>query len=112
MKRLVRIGIEAGFDGYMVQLNYRYDCLCRYCLQSFRDFLRGKYSPETLHDRFGIDNLATTFLDTTRGRGPGLVPAGRLGPGLMPAGLEAGDRPGPLAMEARQFTDESWKKEL
>jgi len=102
MKQLVRAGIEAGFDGYMVQFNYRYDCLCSYCQQSFRDFLAEKYSPETLRDRFGIDNVAKGFLDTTRGR------ENR----LLPSGWEAVDRPGPLAMEARQFTDESVKSAL
>jgi hypothetical protein len=99
MKQLVKVGIEAGFDGFMVQFNYRYECVCPYCQQAFRRFLAANHTPRFLRDRMGITDLSTALLDTTRGRGPDLVPPG----------FQADDRPGPLEMDARQFTSESVK---
>ena len=100
LKQMIKAGIEAGFDGYMVQVLFRDDCLCQYCQQGFRDFLAARYSADVLRDQFGIDDVAEALLDTTRGRGPAWVPTLK----------EADDRLGALAMAARQFTDESMKR--
>ena len=102
MKQLVKVGIDAGFDGFMVQFNYRYECVCPYCQQAFRRFLAANHTPRFLRDRMGISDLSTALLDTTRGRGPDFVAPG----------LQADDRPGPLEMDARQFTSESVKNAL
>src|SRR5579885_944511 len=102
MKQMVKAGIEAGFDGFMVQFNYRYECLCPYCRRAFRRFLLANHTPEFLRDRLGIADTAASLLDTTRGRGPDLVPAG----------VQADDHPGPLELEAWQFTSQSLKNTL
>ncbi|HYM12966.1 MAG TPA: hypothetical protein VEU62_19665 [Bryobacterales bacterium] len=102
MKQFVKAGIKAGFDGFMVQLNYRFDCLCPYCQQAFRRYLAANHSPQCLRDRLGISDPATALLDTTRGRAPDLVPAG----------AQENDQPGPLEMEAWQFTSESLRQAL
>jgi hypothetical protein len=97
MKQFVAAGIKAGFDGFMVQFNYRFECMCQYCQEAFRHYLSANHSPECLRDRLGIADPDKAILDTTRGRGPDLVPQG----------IQDCDQPGPLELEARQFTSES-----
>ena len=49
LKAMVRLGLETGFDGFMVQFpHWRGGCACSHCQQAFRDFLRARCSPEEL----------------------------------------------------------------
>ena len=58
LKTQVKVGIETGFDGFMVQFPYQNGpCACRYCQHRFRSFLARKYAPEVLDRRFGIRDL-------------------------------------------------------
>jgi hypothetical protein len=59
LKALTRRGIERGVDGYMINYFYRHDCHCRWCQQTFRDYLATRFTPEQLHEQFGIADLAT-----------------------------------------------------
>lgn len=102
LKQMVKAGIAMGFDGFMVQFSYRYDCQCRYCLRGFRQFLAANYGQRALADRMGIGEIATAFLDTTRGQSAGLAPPSAV----------AGHRLGPLDMAAHQFTHESVRSAL
>lgn len=102
MKQFVAAGIQAGFDGFMVQFNYRFECMCQYCQEAFRQYLTANHSSQYLRDRLGISDPATALLDTTRARGPDVVPAG----------IQECDQPGPLELEAWQFTSESVRRAL
>ena len=90
LKQMVRAGVEAGFDGFMVQFPHaRGDCACEYCQAKFREFLRGRYSPDVLRRKFGIRDLDRHVFEGTGPR-----------PGM----------PGPIDVEAREFAAISVKE--
>ncbi|MGO8737045.1 MAG: hypothetical protein ACLQVM_30130 [Terriglobia bacterium] len=103
LKQLVAAGIKAGFDGFMAQFNYRFACMCQHCQKAFRRHLSTNHSPECLRDRLGIADFDKAILDTTFGA------TGKRGGALdlAPQGTQECDQPGPLELEARQFTSES-----
>jgi hypothetical protein len=57
LKRWVRVGIDRGVDGFVVNYFYRHDCHCEHCVDGFRNYLRGRFSDDQLHD-LGIADLA------------------------------------------------------
>jgi hypothetical protein len=57
LKAWVRHGIRRGLDGFIVNYFYRHNCLCEHCQAAFRRYLRGRFRPEELRERFGIDDL-------------------------------------------------------
>lgn len=58
LKVWARRGIERGVDGYIINYFYRHNCLCHWCQDAFKEYLRGRYTPEQLRERFGIADLA------------------------------------------------------
>jgi len=60
LKAMVKSGIDAGFDGFMVQFPY-FDnrCVCPYCQAEFKKFLAARFTKEELAKECGIDNLET-----------------------------------------------------
>jgi len=84
LKAFVRTGIDAGFDGFMVQYSHaRGPCVCVYCQRKFRDFLAARHGADLA--RLGITNLTNTVFAFTTPR-PG--------------------RSEPLDLVAREFTEE------
>ena len=80
---MVKAGVDAGFDGFMVQFPHaRGPCACKHCQEKFRAFLRGRYSSEVLRRKFGINDLDQHIFECTGPR-----------PGM----------PGPIDLEAREF---------
>ena len=59
LKRWVRQGIRRGLDGFIANYFYRHDCLCEHCQTAFRAYLRGRFAPDALRERFGIADLDT-----------------------------------------------------
>ncbi|MHB0937326.1 MAG: hypothetical protein ACYC6A_13145 [Armatimonadota bacterium] len=59
LKQMVKAGIDAGFDGFMVQFPY-FDnrCVCPYCQEKFKAFLTANYTQEELQKEMGIPDLA------------------------------------------------------
>ncbi|HKX60519.1 MAG TPA: hypothetical protein VJS65_01725, partial [Verrucomicrobiae bacterium] len=57
LKAWVREGVRRGVDGFISNYFYRHNCLCSHCQSGFRQYLRQRYSAETLRDRFGIEDL-------------------------------------------------------
>lgn len=58
LKAWVKRGIERGIDGYMINYFYRHNCLCSHCQSAFRTYLRERFAPDELRDRFAIADLA------------------------------------------------------
>jgi len=60
LKQMVKAGIDAGFDGFMVQFPY-FDgrCTCPYCQEKFKKFLAANYTREQIEKDMGIKDLAT-----------------------------------------------------
>jgi len=89
LKAMVRSGIEAGFDGFMVQFPHaRGPCACEHCQEAFRSFLARRFAAESLRSKFGIVELESHRSAST------------------------GPRPGkaePIDLAARQFGAESVK---
>ncbi|MGC9292155.1 MAG: alpha-amylase family protein [Acidobacteriaceae bacterium] len=63
LKKIVRYAIEEvktdfiHFDNF--DLNYEPDsCHCQLCVNGFRKYLRTKYSPKLLRERFGFENVS------------------------------------------------------
>jgi hypothetical protein len=59
LKAWVRHGIRRGLDGFIINYFYRHNCLCEYCQSAFRLYLKGRFRPEVLSAKFGIDDLAS-----------------------------------------------------
>jgi hypothetical protein len=59
LRAWVRRGIQRGVDGFMINYFYRHNCLCNYCQEAFRTYLGGRFSPDELRQRFGIEDLQT-----------------------------------------------------
>ena len=57
LKAWVREGIRRGVDGFISNYFYRHNCLCEHCQRGFRQYLRQRFSAETLRTRFGIEDL-------------------------------------------------------
>lgn len=58
LKNMVKAGIDAGFDGFMVQFPYfESRCACPYCQEDFKKFLAARYSKEVLAKDYGIPDL-------------------------------------------------------
>jgi len=59
LKQMVKAGIDAGFDGFMVQFPY-FDgrCVCPSCQAKFKAFLAANYTKEELANEMGIPDLA------------------------------------------------------
>lgn len=58
LKAWVRHGITRGVDGYMINYFYRRNCHCEHCDVAFRSYLRQRFTPAQLQQRFGIEDLA------------------------------------------------------
>jgi hypothetical protein len=63
LKKVVRYAVEEvktdfiHFDNF--DLNYEPDsCHCQFCVNGFRKYLRAKYSPKLLRERFGFENIS------------------------------------------------------
>jgi hypothetical protein len=57
LKAWVRHGIRRGLDGFIVNYFYRHNCLCDHCRAAFRGYLRERFTPAELRERFGIADL-------------------------------------------------------
>jgi hypothetical protein len=57
LKAFVKRGIERGVDGFIANYFYTNGCMCKYCVQGFKDYLRQRYSPAELRKQFGIEDL-------------------------------------------------------
>lgn len=96
LKAMMRAGIEAGFDGFMVQFPYaRCPGGCEYCQEGFRGFLGQRYSAQTLERKFGIRDLDRHKFEI---HGPFATTA------RVPGELR------PIDIEAREFSAVSVKK--
>ncbi len=59
LKNMLRLAIRTGLDGIITNYNYYWSCSCPYCQESFRKFLKKKYSDYQLKKKFGIDDIRT-----------------------------------------------------
>lgn len=57
LKAWTKRGIERGLDGYMINYFYRHDCLCPHCQSKFRGYLRQRFTPAELKEKFDIADL-------------------------------------------------------
>ena len=57
LKAWVNRGIERGVDGYIANYFYRHDCHCEHCQKAFRSYLKERFSPAELKQRFRIEDL-------------------------------------------------------
>lgn len=59
LKQMLKVCIDAGVDGVMVNFNYRWSCVCRHCQALFKEHIAEKYTPQQIKEKFGISNLAS-----------------------------------------------------
>ena len=59
LKQMLKVCIETGVDGVMVNFNYRWSCICRYCQASFKEHIAEKYTKQIIREKLGITDLAT-----------------------------------------------------
>ena len=57
LKGFVKQGIGRGVDGFVANYFYREGCMCKWCVQGFKDYLRQRYWPADLRRKFGIEDL-------------------------------------------------------
>jgi hypothetical protein len=57
LKAWVKHGIDRGLDGFIANYFYRHDCHCQHCQSGFRDYLNGRFEPDELKKKLGIDDL-------------------------------------------------------
>jgi hypothetical protein len=63
LKAWTRFALTQGVDGLIANYFYRHDCHCQNCVAGFREYLRGRFTPEQLGRKFGITGLATHRFD-------------------------------------------------
>ncbi len=71
LKRMLKLAVDSGVDGVMVNYNYRWACVCPYCQSDFRAHLAHRFSPGELASRFGITNLASAAFERIAAEIPG-----------------------------------------
>jgi hypothetical protein len=57
LKAWVKAAISRGVDGLIANYFYRHNCLCNHCVSRFKRYLAGRFAPDDLKARFGIDDL-------------------------------------------------------
>lgn len=57
LKAWTKRGIERGVDGYMINYFYRHDCMCPHCQAKFRGYLKNRFTPVELKDKFAIPDV-------------------------------------------------------
>jgi hypothetical protein len=57
LKAFLKRAIERGVDGLIANYFYTNGCMCKYCVQGFKDYLRGRFSAAELRQQFGIEDL-------------------------------------------------------
>jgi hypothetical protein len=62
LKSWLRVGIDRGLDGFIVNYFYRHDCHCPHCVAGFRKYLRDRFSDEQLRE-LGIPELTQHRFD-------------------------------------------------
>jgi dienelactone hydrolase len=58
LKAWAKRGIERGVDGYIANYFYRHNCLCEHCQAGFRKYLKDRFTPAELREKFEIADLA------------------------------------------------------
>jgi hypothetical protein len=71
IKKFLTLALDNGVDGLMTCYNYRWDCACQHCQDSFKTYLAETYTPEEIKTHFKIDNLQTAKFAKIPGRTPG-----------------------------------------
>ncbi len=56
LKQMLSLAIDHGVDGVITTYNYHFGCVCEYCQEAFRGWLKGKKGPEMLYETLGIEN--------------------------------------------------------
>lgn len=59
LKAWLRQGVRRGLDGVIINYFYRHNCLCQHCQTAFRHYLRERFTPIELRDRFEIHDLGS-----------------------------------------------------
>ncbi len=59
LKAMLKSAVDRGVDGLIANYFYRRDCLCEFCVASFREHLATNYSVTERRERFGIADLKT-----------------------------------------------------
>lgn len=57
LKAWMKVGVRRGADGFIANYFYRHNCLCPHCVVGFKDYLRARFTPEQLREKFGIADL-------------------------------------------------------
>ncbi len=94
LKAMVKTAIGLGLDGITGFYSYRLNCACPYCQKAFRAYLKARFTPQQIRERFGIDNLDSySFLE---------IPPPAEAPGSSPQNDA-------LRTEAQKFSQRSQK---
>ncbi len=57
LKQMLKVAVEQGLDGVNTNFNYHFGCVCPYCQQAFKTWLRKNRSPRQLRADLGIDSV-------------------------------------------------------
>lgn len=71
LKQMLKLAVDSGIDGVMVNYNYRWSCLCPWCQADFRRHLGERFTAAELRERFGIEDLATHRFERIAAEIPG-----------------------------------------
>src|SRR5262249_39103081 len=60
-RRVIKTGLRGGLErdvaAFIPNFFYRHNCLCEHCRKGFKDYLRERFTPAELKDRFAIAEL-------------------------------------------------------
>jgi hypothetical protein len=57
LKAWVRRGIQRGVEGFVINYFYRHNCRCEHCQAGFRAYLKERFTPDELRERFGLADV-------------------------------------------------------
>ena len=71
LKRMLKVAVDHGVDGVNTNFNYHFGCVCPYCQDSFKTWLKENVDENEMRAKLGIGNLDDHVFETIPANIPG-----------------------------------------
>lgn len=70
-KQMLKVAVDHGVDGVVTNFDYHFGCVCPYCQDAFKHWLKHHLSPQELRAKLGINDLDSYVFPEIPARIPG-----------------------------------------
>lgn len=70
-KQMLKVAVDHEVDGVVTNFNYHFGCVCPYCQDAFKQWLKSRLSPQELQTKLAVKNLQQHFFREIPVRIPG-----------------------------------------